>query len=334
MASVARSIELYRLGLELQERRANGDVALAFTKEPALRAREEIQRLVVANGSFDPLSVAHVALFEKGLEIAKKEGSSGLDEIVIATTTSHWNKPVDVTRNAALYDRFHALEGFASCQGNVVLTLFNDPLYLNLTKMLEAQYGPDTEMYFVLGADVMRKIVDPAGYESREVSVDDVLDVVFKHHFIVSEREIEVDGVKRLVTADDIIKEYGLQEHASQIIGVDIEGDYENLELPIESVSSSLIRTRRASRLDVRSLEAAGISDFVDRRGIYLQDSTLYAALVAARERFSNEHSGEPIKSFIGPLMDYAERLYADSALRDEEIARYVVHSSSSQCVD
>lgn len=317
-AEVARSIELYNLGAELLQRRAEGDIKLVTVREPFLRERAAVDKVVVAFGSYDPLTKAHESLFLKGLEAVHEEGS--LDEIIIVTSTQHWNKSVDLQKNSTIYDRVHAQEGFASCIGGVSLALFNDPFFINLAPAVAAMYE-HAEINFVVGVDVMEKVLDPQGYIKHGSDPDTIIPELMKYHWLVAERRMPGEEVQD-AHSSPIIAPYAkrLPDH---IIPFDLQGDYEGLAIPIQDVSSSLVRKRRNDGEQVEGLEAVGISDFVDKRGIYIQDSNLYAASACARQRFADEHPGEAIANYIGELIEHMNALEHDPQLRVSEIARY-----------
>ncbi len=331
-AEVARSIELYLATQRLQELGRQGTVRLELTKEPLFRERSEVDRVVVAFGSYDPLTRAHEALFMRGLEVARKISSQtgaerveraeiSLDELLVVTSTVHFDKKPDWTKNAALYDRVHALEGFASCYNNVALGLFNKPFFADLVDGIKATYGMGAEIYFVLGVDVMEKVVDPEGYRKKGIDPIEITRRSFGGKYLVSERSMKIAGETAVVTLDDLRRKYvELETYADRVIPIDLQGDYEGLNIPIQDVSSTLIRTRRNAGEPVEHLEAVGISDFVDRRSMYLEDPTRYAAFIYARQRFADENKGKPIAAYIEPLMQHLALMEADSSMRTQEI--------------
>lgn len=323
-AEVARSIELYLATQRLQEEARTGTLRLELTKEPLFRKREAVDRVVVAFGSYDPLTRAHEALFMRGLAAAQqcRPSQGSLDELLIVTSTVHFDKKPDWTKNAALYDRVHALEGFASCYGNVGLGLFNMPFFADLIDGITTIYG-NAAVYFVLGVDVFEKVVDPTGYEKKGLDPVAMVDKSMRATYLVSERNIVTAAGKSLVTLADLKQKYSaLQQYDERVIAIDIQGKYEGLDIPIQDVSSTLIRTRRNAGEPVEHLEAVGISDFVDRRSMYLEDPSRYAAFIYARQRFADGNKGRPIAVYIGVLMEHLERMENDSTTRAEEIRR------------
>lgn len=323
ISEVARSLEIQRVGTKLQEEAKKGKNLVEFIREPFLRQREEVGRLVVALGSYDPLSKAHEALFLRGMEATKnKPARNTLDELLIVTSTHHFEKNVDLRRNSAVYDRVHALEGFASCYENVSLALFNAPLFVTLAPLLEQKYGQDVSIYFVVGADLMDKIVDPQSYVRHDLSGEEALERLFNHSFIVSERRANTAEGSQVMGVEDLKSKYPrLRQYDGRLLGINLRGEYEGLEVPIQDVSSTLIREKRSQGQNTRSLEATGISDFVDKRGLYLNDGK-YVAFTYARERFLEQYKDQQIATYIKELMEYLHRLDQDPKLQEEEICR------------
>ncbi len=323
---IARSLELYQLQQHLKQKATLDQIVLEFVREPFLRKKSEVGKVVIAFGSYDPLTKAHESLFLRGLDAVKDlPARTNLSELLIATSVVHFEKAVNLQKNSAIYDRIHAQEKFASCYGNVSLALFNDPYFVNLVNSCEQQYGHDVSLNFVVGTDVMEKIVDPEGYRIRGFDVNAVLPKLFKHRFIVAERSIKTkDHDKQIVTLEDLKKIYpALKQYESQLIPINLEGKYKGLEIPIQEVSSTLVRKRRNDRKPVSNLEAAGISDFVDRRGIYLQNDAKYAAFCYARQRFVDEHPNQPIATYLDELVTHLAELDRKPSLRAKEINDY-----------
>lgn len=324
ISDVARSIELYRLGKHLHALGKQGISKLVLTREPLLRRREEVRTLVIAAGSYDPLSVAHVALFQKGREIAQMHTTRrGLEETLVLTSTAHFDKQIDLRKNAAIYDRAHSLEGFASGEGSVSLGFFNKPLFLDMARAVRQIY-PHAQTYFLAGADVMEKVLNPEGYTRIGLDHEISMEQLFaRSTFIVSKREMETPEGKLIVTLADLQNKYPVSlPYARRMLPLNLDDDYTSLQIPIEQVSSTVIRTTRANREPIDHLVAVGISPFVDKRSLYLQDSDKYAAFVYARQRFADEHEGEPLTACLPQLMEYLVRLDSDAELRAQEIAR------------
>ncbi len=319
VSDVARSLELFNLGMKLQEEAQEGRKKLQLVKEPFLRKRESVDNLVVAFGSYDPLSIAHESLFLKGLEVAGNNS-----ELLIVTSTNHFDKEIDLARNSAIYDRIHALDGFASCQGNVSIALFNSPLYIDLARSIKEMYTK-VNIHFVLATDVLPKVIDKAGYETRGMDADKTLEELFENNFIVSERR--VDG--NLVTLDDLKGSNSyLNFNSEKLKAISLDGKYARLKIPIKDVSSTLIRTKRIFGEDASNLVAVGISDFIDKRGLYLKNTMHYVAFTYARERFARENTGKPIATYIDKLMIHLNNLSLRKDLQEKEISMYAMSRS------
>jgi nicotinic acid mononucleotide adenylyltransferase len=339
ISEVARSIELFNLGREMQQKNKENKSCLEFIREPFLRNRKYVETLVVAFGSYDPLSRAHESLFLRGLDVARKEKNnennnknktkenSSLDELLIVTSTTHFDKKIDLTKNSTIYDRIHSLEGFASCYKNVSLALFNQPLFIDLAKAINEKYSSNVKIHFVVGSDVMEKIVDVKNYDDYD-EYKYVLTNLFENKFIVSQREIDTNEGKKIVGVDELIEKYSvLSNYKNNLIAINLDGKYKGLKIPIEKVSSTLIRNKRSEQCNARSLEALGISDFIDKRDLYIKDNLSYAAFTSARERFAIENSNKPLSSYIVKLMNYLNQLHTNTDLQKKEVENYTQKS-------
>ncbi len=325
VAEVVRSIELYLIGKKIHELGKQGVSKLVFTREPVFRKREDVGTLVVAAGSYDPLSVAHVSLFREGLRAARESSNAeGLEETLILTSTAHFEKDINLRENAAIYDRVHAQEGFARCEGNVSLGFFNKALFVEMAESVREAY-PNTGIYFLVGTDVMQKVLDPMGYQRIGLDSTETQRRLFTgSKFVVSQRKIKTLQGEKLVTLDDLQSMYpDSLQYSDRMISIDLENGYDGLEIPIEAVSSTLIRQKRNVNENIRDLVAVGISQFVDKRSLYLRDSDRYAAFVCARQRFADQHKDQPIASYIGELMAYLEKLDNAPELREKEVKEY-----------
>ena len=233
--------------------------------------------------------------------------------------------------NSALSDRIHSQEGFASSQENVSLAFANTPYFVGLVPLFESSYGDNADIYFLVGADVMEKIVDNSlsKYDEAGFNMNDVLKTLFRHRFIVVNRDVNYSGGKksRLLNANKIIEENPiLNQYSNRIISTDLTDDeYLMLRIPIEGVSSSLVRAKRSQREDVHELEAVGISSFVDRRGLYLRDSNKYEAIVSSIRMFADHYRevGMLPIFYIHNLMNYLSRMENNLQLRERTIEAY-----------
>ena len=180
-------------------------------------------------------------------------------------------------------------------------------------------------IHFVLATDVLPKVIDKAGYETRGMDADKTLEELFENNFIVSERR--VDG--NLVTLDDLKGSNSyLNFNSEKLKAISLDGKYARLKIPIKDVSSTLIRTKRIFGEDASNLVAVGISDFIDKRGLYLKNTMHYVAFTYARERFARENTGKPIATYIDKLMIHLNNLSLRKDLQEKEISMYAMSRS------
>lgn len=322
---IGRGFELYLASKYLENLAKKGEIRLMITKEPLQRRRKEVKNIVATMGSFDPFTRAHEALFLKGLNYVKEKHQDENAELLIATSVNHINKGVDFSSNSAIPDRVHALEGFASAWQQVSLGFFNNPFIVNLLPNIEKEYNSDINIYFLAGVDVMEKIANPKSYQNSQLSQAEVLGNIFeKHNIIVCERTVKENGHSELLGLENIMDNYPiLEQYKEKLFSIDLGNDYPELEIPIEDVSSTVVRKNKKLGKPIQKLTGVGISDYVDKRGLYLSDTTFYYAMVAARSRFVFENQNQPIGNYLSQFMLHLSNLNEDLQLRSKEIKNY-----------
>ncbi len=284
-----RSLELYSLCIDLSEKRALNTKELLLVKEPNTRAKEDIGRVCVAFGSFDPLTIGHTQLFLAATDTARQHSPTpDKDELLIVTSTHHIEKRTDFQKNAALYDRIITQEPYAAHQEKTALALTNVAYFFELAPLVKQQYTR-ANLFFITGVDVLEKIANPSYYTSPQDCCA-ALDTVFQHTFLVSQRITSIDSseqrlidVPQVLNARPLLQKY--QDHIIQLSVPQPQG----ISIPLETMSSTQIRTLRHQGKPQRELEAFGTSDILDRYELY-QPSNTYEACVWARQMFVQHH--------------------------------------------
>jgi len=130
-----------------------------------LRAAKRIGLLA---GSYNPLTVAHVAL----AEAARRAGR--LDLIAWALTAVTVDKE-QVTR-ASLPQRIAQLDAYRGSADDRVhcsdaLVLLNHGLYVDQARAMRTLMAPDAELDIIVGYDKIVQIFDPRYYDDREAAL-------------------------------------------------------------------------------------------------------------------------------------------------------------------
>mgnify|MGYP001312411118 CR=1 FL=1 len=128
----------------------------------------QARRVGLAPGSYNPLTLAHVALVEAA------RATAHLDAIIWAFAGVTVDKE-RVTR-ASLVDRLTQLAAYLDWQrtagraGNSTgdtLALLNRGLYVDQARAVRARLAPDAQLFILVGFDKIVQIFDPQYYEDR-----------------------------------------------------------------------------------------------------------------------------------------------------------------------
>jgi nicotinate-nucleotide adenylyltransferase len=190
------------------------------------------KRIGIMGGTFDPIHNGHLVAAS---EVAAR---FELDEVVFVPTGEPWQKPLGVTPAEDRY-LMTVIATASNPQFQVSRADIdrNGPTYtVDTLRDLRAVYGPDTELFFITGADALEKIL----------SWKDALEVFSLAHFIgvtrpgfeLSDKHLPADTV-RLV------------------------------EVPAMAISSSDCRARVRSGKPVWYLVPDGVVQYIAKRGLY-----------------------------------------------------------------
>jgi nicotinate-nucleotide adenylyltransferase len=190
------------------------------------------KRIGIMGGTFDPIHNGHLVAAS---EVAAR---FQLDEVVFVPTGEPWQKPLGVTPAEDRY-LMTVIATASNPQFQVSRADIdrNGPTYtVDTLRDLRAVYGPETELFFITGADALEKIL----------SWKDALEVFSLAHFIgvtrpgfeLSDKHLPADSV-RLV------------------------------EVPAMAISSSDCRTRVRSGKPVWYLVPDGVVQYIAKRGLY-----------------------------------------------------------------
>ena len=148
-----------------------------FTTVEALsRAR----RVCLLTGSFNPLTVAHVALAEAAREVAR------LELIIWACTAITIDK--EGVARASLSDRLQQLGAYVTSRtpsGGDLHTLLNRGLYVDQASAIHPLLRSDAELFILVGFDKIVQIFDPAYYTDRTAALDTLFS---QAHLLVAPR--------------------------------------------------------------------------------------------------------------------------------------------------
>lgn len=323
MNDVTRSLELYEAVVSLQEKMKKNEKDIIFAKEPILRRKDRVEKVVVAFGSFDPLTVVHSMMLQKALQTIKEKYKT-IDELLITVSTQHIEKQPDYRKNATIYDRIQSMECYATCLGNCSLAIANIPRFVELAEIIQKKYVK-AEIYFLAGTDVLEKIGASWCYDNSAEKMEQACEKLFKHRFIVANRNKTADdGKKENITAEKVIEANPvLKKYANNILPINFKEDEEVHGVKVLDISSTMVREKRKTGQKITGLTANGIEEFLEMIELYLNNNH-YEATVCARQIFADyaREKGLVIEDYIHALMTYLRGL-TDSKFREMTIEKY-----------
>ncbi|HET6531761.1 MAG TPA: nicotinate-nucleotide adenylyltransferase [Actinoplanes sp.] len=188
-------------------------------------------RIGIMGGTFDPIHHGHLVAAS---EVADR---FGLDEVVFVPTGQPWQKDaVSPAEDRYLMTVIATASNPRFQVSRVDIDRAGDTYTIDTLRDLHQEYGPETELYFITGADALAKIL----------SWKDALEVLALAHFI---------GVTR---PGFELSDAHLPEDAATLI-----------EVPAMAISSSDCRARVAAGKPVWYLVPDGVVQYIAKRGLY-----------------------------------------------------------------
>lgn len=147
-------------------------------------------RIGVISGSFNPLTLAHIALAESARR------SAGLDLVVWAIAARTVDKEGVV--RATIADRLAQLSAYAQWAPADAVVLLNRGLYVEQADALRSLRGGGVHLAIVVGFDKIVQIFDPHYYTDRDAALDKLF---ARARLLVAPREDEDEGALRNLLA-------------------------------------------------------------------------------------------------------------------------------------
>ncbi len=146
------------------------------------------KKLGIFSGSFNPITIAHVKMFEE----AKK--CFQLDEMLLLLAKANVDKD---EFGIPLAGRILTLKSYAGEGNNVSIGISSHGRYIDKVTALEAIYPIDTEFYFIVGYDTLVRIFDSKYY----TNIDTELRKLFKRcRFIAANRDnIGIETIRQFL---------------------------------------------------------------------------------------------------------------------------------------
>ncbi|MFN8521552.1 MAG: hypothetical protein U0821_00410 [Chloroflexota bacterium] len=211
----------------------------------ALGAVPRAARVALLPGSFNPPTVAHLAL----ARAARERG--GVDACAFVLSTNTVNK--ERVTGAALVDRLAMLEGCLT-PGREAVLLVNRGLYVEQARLIRQRLPWIREAVFLVGFDKIVQIFDPRYYVDRDAALHELFGLT---SFLVAPRERAEEAELRALLDEDGNRAFA--------------GGVEYLPLPrdLRDVSSSTVREMGRGSAEAASAVPPAVQEFMRYYGAY-----------------------------------------------------------------
>ena len=155
----------------------DGAPEIVFVHRSTHRISETGKKLGVFSGSFNPITVAHIKMFDE----ARKEFN--LDEMLLLLAKANVDKS---EFGMPLAGRILTLKRYADAGNHVSIGIASHGRYIDKVSALKAVYPENTEFHFIVGYDTLVRIFDAKYYTDMKVELKDLFS---KCRFIVANRD-------------------------------------------------------------------------------------------------------------------------------------------------
>jgi len=120
--------------------------------------------IIVFPGSFNPPTIAHLAMLQQAREFGSAHGGMGVYAAMSKRTTDK-----ESVERPLLVDRILLLETVLHNHvPHTGILLFNRGLYVEQAEAIRAQFAEVKQLYFLLGFDKIVQVFDPHYYQDRD----------------------------------------------------------------------------------------------------------------------------------------------------------------------
>lgn len=138
-------------------------------------------KIIVFPGSFNPPTLAHLALLKQAWQFARVHGPMH----IYAALSTHITDKERVQRSLLL-DRVYLLETvLRNHVRHTGIMLFNRGLYVEQAEAIQNTYPQVSDLYFLIGFDKIVQIFDPHYYKDRDLALHELFELA---DFLVAPR--------------------------------------------------------------------------------------------------------------------------------------------------
>lgn len=171
----------------------DGAPEIVFVHRPTHRISETGKKLGVFSGSFNPITVAHIKMFDE----ARKEFN--LDEMLLLLAKANVDKS---EFGMPLAGRILTLKRYADAGNHVSIGISSHGRYIDKVSALKAVYPENTEFHFIVGYDTLVRIFDAKYYADMNVELKELFS---ECRFIVANRNnVGLETIKKYLNQPTI----------------------------------------------------------------------------------------------------------------------------------
>lgn len=144
---------------------------------------------LIIQGSFDPPTTSHIEILSKAISFRLNMDPSEAIKVMFLLSLSHVDKKLNVLNRSLLGNRVEMLKDLLpslKLKLPIIIGLSNVARYIDLIKAINHSFNDLKDIFFIMGMDVFKKLLDPIYYSK---SLEEVLILIFKADYIVAGRE-------------------------------------------------------------------------------------------------------------------------------------------------
>jgi nicotinate (nicotinamide) nucleotide adenylyltransferase len=211
------------------------------------------QKLGVFSASFNPLTNAHVKMIEEA------EKNYNLDEILLVLAKANVDKGII---GASLEERLLMVKLYAQKYPQFSVAACSHGRFIEKIKVIRPLYPPETEIYFIIGYDTLKRVFDAKYYTNLE---SELMELFSMSRFIVANRGgNDADMIKKLLSRREC------KPYSEKIDLIELPPFYAN-------ISSTEIRERIQSGQTIDNLAPPEILYYLKKTGVYSNPEALQA---------------------------------------------------------
>jgi nicotinate (nicotinamide) nucleotide adenylyltransferase len=224
----------------------NGKPTISFVLKASSGIKSTGQKLGVLSASFNPMTNAHVKMIEAS------EKNYELDEILLLLAKANVDK--DIT-GASLEERLLMIKLYAQKRPQFSVAVSSHGKFVEKVKAIRPLYLPDTEIYFIIGYDTLKRLFDPKYYHDMEAELTELFSM---SRFIVANRnENDAEIIEKLLSRQEN------KTYAEKFNLIKLPPFYAH-------ISSTEVRNRIQSKQSIDDLVPPEILAYLRKTDLYL----------------------------------------------------------------